>query len=328
MYIEELKKNIHPDAYEKFEQNINKQLKATWLDNIFKIWNCYLNSFELFHKETNQKYNIWNTMMFNNYKINLKKASNKIEENNEKATIFVNFPFRFSQIADRWISFEADLVLWEQIYFDNIKIFHKKKLVCSLEWKSFSLYKETSKKIHSKRATKVVFCFQVLEKKFLFTKLDEDTYNVYWFKKDFIGKGREFKYKKQQIKYSKLTNLNNEWIGFIDNDWKHKFFSTCWDIIDVSDFANNSISNLTSLSMNKFYSITLKNEKNIYFKNKDNTLSPLKNKTNLQEWANLLKNPMQKISDNLFFKIYTWWERGDVKNKSTSLFSKNLIFLK
>lgn len=313
MFIEKMHNNLLLKKKEKAIKALTEQLENIGLSKNFEVKYVEHSQFSFMDKRNNQKYIFSGVDLLRNWKIHLNLRDENLKVSKDSDCIFTYMPTVIFYLNKQLFSFEVDLNLGEEIYFDNIKIYFKGKLEHIIEWKLFDIQKEDSKRL-SKRWHKSIkpyaemIYLQTIANDFVISKVKRDTYNFYWLntKKEYAST-KEFVCIKKTIKYSNIKNIYKYGIEFIDEvDWEHKFFLSNGEILNLSDFEVNEgeIKSIIPLIKWKLYALNTNNWKRVFYKCKEtNRNLPLRNVSNQDELSHLLAKS-QNISENLFFCNY------------------------
>lgn len=328
MFIEKMHNNLLSKKKEKAKKALSEQLKNIGLSQNFEVKYIEHSQFSLMDKRNNQKYIFSGIDLLKNWKVHLNLMDENLKVSTDSDCIFTYMPTELSYLNKQLFSFEVDLNLGEEIYFDNIKIYFKGKLEHIIEWKLFDIQKEDSKRLHkSIKPWAEMLYLQNIINDFVISKVKRDTYNFYWLntKKEYAST-KEFVCIKKTIKYSNIKNIYRYGIEFIDEvDWKNKFFLNNGEILNPSDFENNGeqIKSIIPLIKWKLYAINTNNWKKVFYKyQKTNRILPLRNVINQDELSHLLAKS-QNISENLFFCNYSMIK---FTNEQPSIYANSNLF--
>lgn len=328
MFIEKMHNNLLLKKKEKAIKALTEQLGNIGLSQNLEVKYVEHSQFSFLDKRNNQKYIFSEVDLLRNWRIHLNLRDENLKVSKDSDCIFTYMPTEIFYLNKQLFSFEVDLNLGEEIYFDNIKIYFKGKLEHTIEWKLFDIQKEDSKRLHKSIKPWVEMLYlQNIANDFVISKVKRDTYNFYWLntKKEYAST-KEFVCIKKTIKFSNIKNIYKYGIEFIDEvDWKHKFFLSNGEILKLSDFEVNEgeIKSIIPLIKWKLYAINSTSWKRVFYKCKEtNRNLPLRNVSNQDELSHLLAKS-QNISENLFFCNY---EMIKFTDEQPSIYANSNLF--
>ena len=133
MFIEKMHNNLLLKKKEKAIKALTEQLENIGLSKNLEVKYVEHSQFSFIDKRNNQKYIFSGVAFLKNWRIHLKLIDENLKVSKDSDCIFTYMPTEIFYLNKQLFSFEVDLNLGEEIYFDNIKIYFKGKLEHTIE---------------------------------------------------------------------------------------------------------------------------------------------------------------------------------------------------
>lgn len=255
MYIQKLTFDKWEHVHTSFCKNLEQQLKDTNLKLEYK--NIGIGKTFLIVDNENQKKVDFFVRFLKKTNINL-----KFKEKNLLNFKYTNYQFYTPKKLDGLlyqedISCSFNIVFWNTIHWENIKLYQCWKEFFRTEWRIVILNDEIIDKQYSLQHNNLIL---TLSECFILTQYSKDQYNIYAFRKENNWIVNVFQ---QRVALKNIVCFFPSCLIFKDENNNHQLFLNNGLLIKLPNFDWGELLDISTLLQNNYLSLTFRNERKL-----------------------------------------------------------------